>query len=113
MPAPVVLRVDVQLLQRLNHVAGQWIYDREGIDLVAEQIRVASGEPLSFTQDDIELRGHAIEARVYAEDPSNGFLPSPGRIEHLATPAGPGVRDDGEQRRQRSLETFAERRGAG
>jgi acetyl-CoA carboxylase biotin carboxylase subunit len=66
-----------------------------GIDLVREQINVAAGQPLSFTQDDIEWRGHAIECRVYAEDPDNNFLPSPGRITHLRTPAGPNVRDDG------------------
>lgn len=66
-----------------------------GIDLVREQIRVASGEPLSFTQDDVQVTGHAIECRVYAEDPENNFLPSPGKITRLRLPHGPGVRDDG------------------
>ena len=66
-----------------------------GIDLVREQINVAWGEKLSFTQDDIVLTGHAIECRVYAEDPENNFLPSPGRITRLRLPQGPGVRDDG------------------
>lgn len=66
-----------------------------GIDLVREQIRVAWGEKLSFTQDEIKLTGHAIECRVYAEDPENNFLPSPGRITRLRLPQGPGVRDDG------------------
>ncbi|MDQ1558791.1 MAG: acetyl-CoA carboxylase, biotin carboxylase subunit [Pyrinomonadaceae bacterium] len=66
-----------------------------GIDLVREQIMVAAGHALSFTQDDVEWRGHAIECRVYAEDPDNNFLPSPGRITHLRVPAGPNVRDDG------------------
>jgi acetyl-CoA carboxylase biotin carboxylase subunit len=66
-----------------------------GIDLVREQIRVASGEKLSFTQEDVVLKGHAIECRVYAEDPDNNFLPSPGRITRLRVPQGPGVRDDG------------------
>jgi acetyl-CoA carboxylase, biotin carboxylase subunit len=66
-----------------------------GIDLVREQIRVAAGEPLSFSQDDVQMRGHAIECRVYAEDPENNFLPSPGRIRRLRVPHGPGVRDDG------------------
>jgi acetyl-CoA carboxylase biotin carboxylase subunit len=66
-----------------------------GVDLVREQIRVAWGEQLSFTQDDIVLQGHAIECRVYAEDPENNFLPSPGKITRLRVPHGPGVRDDG------------------
>ncbi|HEX8459614.1 MAG TPA: acetyl-CoA carboxylase biotin carboxylase subunit [Pyrinomonadaceae bacterium] len=66
-----------------------------GIDLVREQIMVAAGHALSFTQDEVEWRGHAIECRVYAEDPDNNFLPSPGRITSLRVPAGPNVRDDG------------------
>ncbi len=67
-----------------------------GIDLVAEQIRVASGEPLSFGQDDIVRRGHAIEIRINAENPAGGrFLPSPGRITKLVPPDGFGTRWDG------------------
>src|SRR5262249_25953345 len=67
-----------------------------GIDLVAEQIRVASGEWLSFAQDDIERRGHAIEIRINAENPAGGrFLPSPGVITKLVPPDGFGTRFDG------------------
>jgi acetyl-CoA carboxylase biotin carboxylase subunit len=66
-----------------------------GIDLVREQINVAAGLPLSFTQTDVEWRGHAIECRVYAEDPEDNFMPSPGRITFLRLPQGAGVRDDG------------------
>jgi acetyl-CoA carboxylase, biotin carboxylase subunit len=65
-----------------------------GIDLVIEQIRVASGEPLSFTQADVQLRGHAIECRIVAEDPYNNFVPSLGQVSALAEPSGPGVRVD-------------------
>jgi acetyl-CoA/propionyl-CoA carboxylase biotin carboxyl carrier protein len=66
-----------------------------GLDLVAEQLSIAAGNPLSFTQDDIELRGHAMEARINAEDPSGGrFLPSPGTITKLQIPDGPFVRFD-------------------
>lgn len=66
-----------------------------GLDLVREMVLIAQGERLSFAQSDLVSRGAAIECRVYAEDPANGFLPSPGRIERLTTPSGPGVRDDG------------------
>jgi acetyl-CoA carboxylase biotin carboxylase subunit len=66
-----------------------------GIDLVREQINVAAGKPLSFTQEDVRLSGHAIECRIYAEDPDANFMPSPGRIVRLRIPQGPGVRDDG------------------
>jgi acetyl-CoA/propionyl-CoA carboxylase biotin carboxyl carrier protein len=64
-------------------------------DLVAEQLRVASGEPLSFTAADVEHHGHSIECRINAEDAAHGFLPSPGTITHLRLPGGPGVRWDG------------------
>lgn len=66
-----------------------------GIDLVEWQLRVASGEPLGFSQGDITLTGHAIECRITAEDPLAGFLPSTGTISHLEVPAGSGVRWDG------------------
>jgi acetyl-CoA carboxylase biotin carboxylase subunit len=65
------------------------------IDLVREQINVAYGERLSFAQEDVNWDGHAIECRVYAEDPENNFLPSPGKITRLRLPQGSGVRDDG------------------
>ncbi len=65
-----------------------------GIDIVREQIRVAAGEPLSITQDEVELRGHAIECRINAEAAHKNFAPAPGPIEHYIEPAGPGVRVD-------------------
>ena len=65
-----------------------------GRDLVREQFLVATGERLSFKQSDIDWQGHAIECRIYAEDPANNFFPSPGTITHLQEPAGPGIRID-------------------
>ena len=65
-----------------------------GLDLVQLQIRIASGEKLPFTQKDVDLRGHAIECRIYAEDPENNYFPSPGKITALAEPSGPGIRLD-------------------
>ena len=65
-----------------------------GLDLVQLQIRIAAGERLPFEQEDVRLRGHAIECRIYAEDPENNFFPSPGKITQLSTPSGPGIRED-------------------
>jgi acetyl-CoA carboxylase biotin carboxylase subunit len=65
-----------------------------GLDLVQMQIRIAEGEPLPLWQKDVQLRGHAIECRVYAEDWENGFMPSPGTITRLLQPGGPGIRED-------------------
>ena len=65
-----------------------------GIDLAQEQIRIAAGEKLTIKQEDVRWEGSAIECRVYAEDPDQNFLPSPGRITRLSVPSGPGVRDD-------------------
>ncbi len=65
-----------------------------GLDLVHLQMHIASGEPLPFRQEDVKLRGHAIECRIYAEDPDNNFFPSPGKIALLLLPSGPGIRRD-------------------
>ena len=65
-----------------------------GLDLVKEQIKVARGEKLSFSQSDLKIQGHAMEIRVYAEDPENNFLPDIGRLETYKVPQGPGVRCD-------------------
>jgi acetyl-CoA carboxylase, biotin carboxylase subunit len=67
-----------------------------GLDLVKLQIRAAAGEPLPFAQEDVKLSGHAVECRLYAEDPGNQFFPSPGKILSWRAPSGPGIRfDDG------------------
>jgi acetyl-CoA carboxylase, biotin carboxylase subunit len=65
-----------------------------GIDLIREQIRIAAGEPLGYGQEDISLKGHAIECRINAEDPARNFIPSSGQITALHQPGGPGVRVD-------------------
>ncbi|MDI3546738.1 MAG: acetyl-CoA carboxylase, biotin carboxylase subunit [Halanaerobiales bacterium] len=65
-----------------------------GIDLIKEQIKIAAGEELEYTQADIKIRGAALECRINAEDPAKGFIPSPGKIENLIVPGGPGVRVD-------------------
>ncbi len=65
-----------------------------GLDLVRMQIEIAEGRPLSLTQADVSVRGHAIECRIYAEDPENGFMPCPGKITKLLQPSGPGIRED-------------------
>jgi acetyl/propionyl-CoA carboxylase alpha subunit len=70
-----------------------------GVDLVREQINIADGKPISFKQNDLKINGHSIEVRVYAEDPSNNFLPDTGRLMEYITPKGVGVRvDDGFER---------------
>jgi acetyl-CoA carboxylase biotin carboxylase subunit len=67
-----------------------------GLDLVHLQIRIAAGEKLPFKQDNVNIRGHAVECRIYAEDPDNNYFPSPGKISLLLQPSGPGIRlDDG------------------
>ncbi|MBU1628025.1 acetyl-CoA carboxylase biotin carboxylase subunit, partial [bacterium] len=65
-----------------------------GIDIVKQQIKIAAGEKLEITQDDVKPRGASIECRIYAEDPDNNFFPSPGIITYLKEPSGPGIRND-------------------
>ena len=65
-----------------------------GIDLVRQQLEIAAGNKLSLTQEEVAGRGHSIECRIYAEDPANEFFPSPGKIEFLKEPKGPGIRND-------------------
>ena len=76
---------------QVEHPVTEWV---TGLDLVKEQIRIASGEKLQITQEDIVLKGHAIECRINAEDPKHNFRPSPGIITDLYLPGGKGVRVD-------------------
>jgi acetyl/propionyl-CoA carboxylase alpha subunit len=76
---------------QVEHPVTEWV---TGVDLVQAQLRIASGEPLSFSQTEISQRGHAIECRVYAEDPAQGFLPQAGSLVFYQEPRGPGVRVD-------------------
>lgn len=76
---------------QVEHPVSEFV---SGVDLIKEQIRVAAGEPLSVAQEDIVLRGHAIECRINAEDPENHFMPCPGTITNLHLPGGNGVRMD-------------------
>src|SRR3954470_14415672 len=76
---------------QVEHPVTELVY---GLDLVQLQIGIAAGEKLPFKQEDVQPRGHAIECRVYAEDPENNFFPSPGKITRLLAPSGPGIRDD-------------------
>jgi acetyl-CoA carboxylase biotin carboxylase subunit len=83
--------LEVNARVQVEHPVTEWC---TGIDLVQEQLRVAAGLPLSFTQEQIELRGSAIECRISAEDPQNRFLPATGTVLALQEPSGPGVRVD-------------------
>jgi acetyl-CoA carboxylase biotin carboxylase subunit len=83
--------LEVNTRLQVEHPVTEWLTGR---DLVRDQVRIAAGEPLGFTQDDVRLRGHAIECRIAAEDPYNNYLPSLGRIDFVSEPSGPGVRVD-------------------
>ena len=83
--------LEVNTRLQVEHPVTEWICGR---DLVRDQIRIAAGEPLGFTQADVSLRGAAIECRIAAEDPFNNYLPSLGRIDFVNEPSGPGVRVD-------------------
>ncbi|MFV1958037.1 MAG: acetyl-CoA carboxylase biotin carboxylase subunit [Planctomycetota bacterium] len=83
--------IEVNARIQVEHPVSELV---SGIDIVKEQIRIASGEALNRKQSDVKLRGHAIECRVNAEDPDRGFQPAPGTITHYRAPGGPGVRVD-------------------
>ncbi len=83
--------LEVNARIQVEHPVTEWV---TGVDLVKQQIRIASGEPLPFQQADLIQRGHAIECRIYAEDPENNFLPAIGKLLLVQEPVGPGIRVD-------------------
>lgn len=83
--------IEVNARIQVEHTVTEMV---TGIDLIQWQLRTAAGEPLDFKQDDVEIRGHAIECRINAEDPDRDFQPSPGRIDRFVAPGGPGIRLD-------------------
>lgn len=83
--------LEVNTRIQVEHPVTEMVY---GVDIVKEQIRIAEGEPLSYTQKDVRITGHAIEARIYAEETDNNFLPSTGTITHFLPSEGPGIRHD-------------------
>ncbi len=83
--------IEVNARLQVEHPVTEMI---TGIDLVAAQIAIAEGAPLAYEQEDVHIRGHALECRLYAEDPANNFAPAPGLVEGLRVPGGPGIRDD-------------------
>jgi acetyl/propionyl-CoA carboxylase alpha subunit len=83
--------LEVNARLQVEHPITEWV---TGLDLVREQIRIAAGERLGFQQADVQGRGHSFECRIYAEDPANGFFPSPGKVLAWQAPSGPGVRVD-------------------
>ena len=82
---------EIKARLQIEHPATEMV---SGLDIVREQIRLAAGEPLGYTQADVQLRGHAVQCRLNAEDPWQAFFPSPGRLGLFRTPGGPGVRVD-------------------
>ena len=90
-PAGALYFIEVNARIQVEHTVTELV---TGLDLIQEMIRVAAGEPLRWEQEDIVLRGHAIECRINAEDPAKDFQPSPGLVENFVPPGGPGVRVD-------------------
>lgn len=76
---------------QVEHPVTEWV---TGIDLVKMQIRIADGQKLGMTQEDVQIEGHAIECRINAEDPAHGFRPCPGKITDVYLPGGKGIRID-------------------
>lgn len=90
-PVPPFYFLEINARLQVEHPITEMVY---GVDLVKEQIRVAARQPLQLKQERLNPRGAALECRIYAEDPGNHFLPSPGRISTLLEPSGPGIRND-------------------